>query len=81
MTMTDESPLRALIDQHTRAFNVGDAESLVEAGMNSLAVMRLSNILRRAGARQATFAKLMGRPTREAWRALVETAAAVSDAM
>ena len=74
MTMTDESPLRALIDQHTRAFDVGDADSLVEAGMNSLAVMRLSNLLRRAGARQATFAKLMGSPTREAWLTLVETA-------
>lgn len=76
MTMTDESSLRALIDRHTRAFKVGDADSLVEAGMNSLAVMRLSNLLRRAGARQATFAKLMGAPTREAWRALAEAAVA-----
>lgn len=63
-----------VIDRHTMLY-AGDADTnLVEAGMNSLAVMRLANQLRRSGARAATFSKLMVHPTRSAWHELAEVA-------
>lgn len=81
MTQTGTITPEAIIEQHTAQYPVDDASNLVEAGMNSLAVMRVANLLRRSGARKATFAKLMEQPTRAAWRALAAQAAPRASAL
>jgi yersiniabactin nonribosomal peptide synthetase len=71
MLLDDTHLTTDIIDQHTAPYTSDDDANLIKAGMNSLAVMRLANLLRRSGARAVTFSKLMARPTRSAWRGFV----------
>ncbi|MDR0499792.1 MAG: amino acid adenylation domain-containing protein [Coriobacteriales bacterium] len=63
----DTCEIADIIHKHTLPYGGKDETNLIKAGMNSLAIMRLANQLRRQGARKVTFSKLMVEPTRCAW--------------